>query len=76
MNIRTISFKVDNYTINLHRGKEEPEEIKQKRMALLINCLCNIAMRLMVKYFEEYYPELQIDIENIIQKHIRKNIKN
>ena len=72
MNKTTITLKVDDYTIILHRGEEESKEIAQKRLARYITCLHNIAMKLMVKYFEEYYPKLKTDVENIIQKHIPK----
>ena len=33
MNKTTITLKVDDYTIILHRGPEEPKEMEQKRMA-------------------------------------------
>ena len=59
MNKATITLKVDDYTIILHRGEEEPEEIEQKRMARYVTCLCNMAIKLMAKHFEEYCPELQ-----------------
>ena len=39
MNKKSLSLKVDEYTIYLHRGQEESEEMKQKRMALYIACL-------------------------------------
>lgn len=29
-----LSLKVDEYTIHLHRGQEESEEMEQKRIAL------------------------------------------
>lgn len=74
MNKTTITLKVDDYTIILHRGEEELKEIEQKRMALYVTWLTNVARKQMVKYFEEYCPELQIDVENIIRKHISKNI--
>ena len=41
MNKKNLSLKVDEYTIYLHRGQEESEEMKQKRMALYVcsfNC--------------------------------------
>ena len=34
MNKKNLSLKVDKYTIHLHRGQEESEEIEQKRIAL------------------------------------------
>lgn len=64
MNKKSLSLKVDEYTIHLHRGQEETKEMGQKRMALLISYLCNIALRPLIKCLKENYPELQIDIEN------------
>lgn len=61
---------MDDFTITLRRGKEEPEEIAQERMARYITCLYNMAMKPMVEYYEEYHPELKTKGENIIQKHI------
>ena len=40
MNKETITFKVEEYTITIHRGPEESKEIEQKRMALYA-CLSN-----------------------------------
>ena len=65
MNKTTITLKVDDYTIILHRGQEETEEMEQKRMAVLISYLCDIALRPLVKCLKENYPELQIDIDCI-----------
>lgn len=31
-----MTFKIEDYTITLHRGEEESKEMEQKRMALLI----------------------------------------
>ena len=76
---KTISFKVDDFTVTLHRGEEEPEGIAQEQMARYLTCLYNMAMKPMVNYYEEYYPELKTDTENIMQKHIYKKtliIKN
>ena len=70
MNKKTISLKVDDYTITLRKGEEEPKEIEQKRMALYLTCLYNMIMKPMVEYYEEYHPELKTDVENIIQKYI------
>ena len=75
MNKETMTFKVEEYTITVHRGPEESKEMEQKRMARYVTCLCNMAIKLMAKHFAEHCPELQIDVENIIQKHIHKNIK-
>ena len=58
MNKKNLSLKVDKYTIHLHRGQEESEEMKQKRMALLISYLCDIALRPLVKCLKENYPKL------------------
>ena len=68
MNKTTITLKVDDYTITLHRGEEELKEIEQKRMARYVTCLCNMAMKLMVKHFKEHYPELQPEVSNILKK--------
>ena len=70
MNKKNLSLKVDEYTIYLHRGQEESEEIGQKRMALYVICLFNMMMKPMVEYYKEYHPERQTKVENIIQKHI------
>lgn len=70
MNKETMTFKVEEYTITLHRGPEESKEMEQKRMARYVTYLCNMAIKLMAKHFEEYCPELKNDVENIIQKHI------
>ena len=59
MNKKSLSLKVDEYTIHLHRGQEELEEMEQKRMALLISCLCDIALRPLVKYLKDNFQELQ-----------------
>ena len=74
MSKNTMTFKIEDYTITLHRGEEESKEMEQKRMARYVTCLRNMARKLMAKHFEEYCPELQIDVENIIRKHISKNI--
>ena len=68
------NVRLFTYTIILHRGEEELKEIEQKRMALYATWLTNVARKQMVKDLEEYCPELQIDVENIIRKHISKNI--
>ena len=67
---KTISLKVEDFTITLNKGEEEPKEIKQKRMARYVTCLYNMIMKPMVEYYEEYYPERQTKAGNIIQKHI------
>ena len=58
MNKETISFKMEDYTITLHRDEEESKEMEQKRMALLISYLCDIALRPLVKCLKENYPKL------------------
>ena len=58
MNKETISFKMEDYTIILHRDEEESKEMEQKRMALLISYLCDIALRPLVKCLKENYPKL------------------
>ena len=37
MNKKSLSLKVDEYTILLHRGQEETKEIGQKQMAELFD---------------------------------------
>ena len=51
MNKKTISLKVDDFTITLHRGEEEPKEIEQKRVALYVTCLYNLMIKPMVEYY-------------------------
>ena len=58
MNKKNLSLKVDKYTIHLYRGQEESEEMEQKRMALFISSLCDIALRPLVKCLKENYPKL------------------
>ena len=74
MNKETMTFKVDEYTITLHRGSEESKEIEQKRMALYV-CLSNFVKKQIVKYFEEYCPELQPEVCNILKKAESKILK-
>lgn len=68
MKKETMTFKVDEYTITLHRGQEESKEMEQKRMARYVTCLHNMAIKLMVKHFEEHCPELQPEVCNILKK--------
>ena len=63
MNKKSLSLKVDEYTRTLHRDEEESKEMEQKRMALLISYLCDIALRPLVKCLKENYPEMQFDID-------------
>ena len=65
MNKKSLNLKVDGYTIHLHRGQEETEEMQQKRMAMYIACLRNTALQPLIKCLKENYPEWQIDIDNI-----------
>ena len=58
MNKKSLSLKVDEYTRTLHRDEEESKEMEQKRMALLISYLCDIALRPLVKCLKENYPKL------------------
>ena len=68
MNKKAITFKVEEYTITLHRGPEESKEMEQKRMARYVTCLYNMAVKLMVKHFEQHYPKLQPEVCNILKK--------
>ena len=63
MNKKKLSFKVDGYTITLHRGPEESEEMEQKRMALYTDCLSKAMRGIVVKYLKGYMPEQQFDIK-------------
>ena len=61
MNKKSLNLKVDGYTIHLHRGQEETEEMEQKRMAMYIACLRNTVLQPLIKCLKENYPELQIE---------------
>ena len=76
MNKETITYKVDEYTITLHRGSEESEEMKQRRMAMYAIWIFNMSMKPMVQYFEKYYPELQPEVCNILKKAESKILKD
>ena len=60
MSKKNLDLKVDEYTIHLHRGQEETEEMQQKRMTMYIACLRNIALRPLVKCLKENYLEIQL----------------
>ena len=68
MNKEAMTFKVEEYTITLHRGPEESKEMEQKRMALYATWIFKMKMKPMVKHFEEYCPELQSEVFNILKK--------
>lgn len=68
MNKEAMTFKVEEYTITIHRGPEESKEMEQKRMAMYATWIFNMSMKPMVKYFEKYYPELQPEVCNILKK--------
>ena len=68
MNKETMTFKVEEYTIILHRGPEESKEMEQQRMALYATWIFNMSMKPMVQYFEKYYPKLQPVVCNILKK--------
>ena len=63
MNKKKLSFKVDGYTITIHRGPEETEEMKQKRMTLYANCLSKAMRGIVTKHLKGYMPEQQFDIK-------------
>ena len=65
MNKKNLSLKVDEYTIHLHRGQEETEEMEEKRMAMYIACLRNIALQPLIKCLKENYSDMQLNIDNI-----------
>jgi hypothetical protein len=66
MNKKNLSLKVDGYTISIHRGPEETEEMKQKRMALYTDCLSKAMRGIVAKHLKGYMPEQQFDIKNIM----------
>ena len=66
MNKKNLSLKVDEYTIHLHRGPEETEEMKQKRMALYTDCLSKAMRGIVAKHLKGYMTEQQFDIKNIM----------
>lgn len=66
MNKNNLSLKVDGYTITIYRGPEETEEMKQKRMALYIDCFSKAMRGIIVKHLKGYMPEQQFDIKNIM----------
>jgi len=76
MNKNTMIFKVDEYTITLHRGPEESKEMEQKRMTMYATWIFNMSMKPMVKYFEEYYSELQPNESNILKKAEKRLLNN
>lgn len=63
MNKKSLSLKVDGYTITIHRGPEETEEMKQKRMALYTDCLSKAMRGIVAKHLKGYMPEQQFDIK-------------
>ena len=63
MNKKKLSFKVDGYTITLHRGQEESEEMEQKRIALYTDCLSKAMRGIAAKHLKGYMPEQQFDIK-------------
>ena len=54
---------MDDYTITIYRGPEETEEMKQKRMALYIDCFSKAMRGIIVKHLKGYMPEQQFDIK-------------
>lgn len=69
-------MKVDGYTITIHRGPEESEEIKQKRMALYTDCLSKAMRGIVAKHLKGYMPEQQFDIKNIMQENNNERIRS
>ena len=57
MNKKCLSLKVDEYTIHPHRGQEELEEMKQKRIALYADCLSKAMRGIAAKHLKGYMPE-------------------
>ena len=54
MSKNTMTFKIEDYTITLHRGEEESKEMEQKRMALYATWLTNVARKQMVNIALNY----------------------
>ena len=63
MNKKSLSLKVDEYTIHLHRGQEESEEMEQKRIASYSDCLGKAMRGIAAKHLKRYMPEQQFDIK-------------
>ena len=63
MNKKNLSFKVDGYTITLHRGPEETEKMKQKRMALYTDCLSKAIRVIVTKNLKGYISEQHFNLE-------------
>ena len=69
-------MKVDGYTITIHRGPEESEEIKQKRMALYTDCLSKAMRGIVAKHLKGYMPEQQFDIKNIMLENNNERVRS
>ena len=67
MNKKKLSFKVDGYTITIHRGPEETEEMEQKRIALYTDCLSKAMRGIAAKHLKGYMPEQQFDIKKFAE---------
>ena len=76
MNKKSLSLKVDEYTIHLHRGQEESEEIGQKRMALYTDCLSKAMRGIVAKHLKGYMPEEQFDIKNIMLENNNERVRS
>jgi hypothetical protein len=76
MNKKNLSLKVDGYTITIHRGPEETEEMKQKRMALYTDCLSKAMRGIVAKHLKGYMPEQQFDIKNIMLENNNERVRS
>lgn len=76
MNKKNLSLKVDGYTISIHRGPEETEEMKQKRMALYTDCLSKAMRGIVAKHLKGYMPEQQFDIKNIMLENNNERVRS
>lgn len=63
MNKETISFKMEDYTITLHRDEEESKEMEQKRMALYTDCLSKAIRVIVTKNLKGYISEQHFNLE-------------
>ena len=76
MNKKILSLKVDEYTIHLHRGQEESEEMEQKRIALYTDCLSKAMRGIAAKHLKGYMPEQQFDIKNIMLENNNERVRS
>ena len=76
MNKKSLSLKVDGYTITIHRRPEESEEMEQKRIALYTDCLSKAMRGIVAKHLKGYMPEQQFDIKNIMLENNNERVRS